>query len=67
MEARNATEKRILTAMDEKGFPESVQTTVLWATRKAPDSAEAAREVEALLREQPTGKEMTRAVQKYIR
>lgn len=67
MEARNRAEERILAAMDEMAFPESVQTTVLWATRKAPDSAAAVREVEALLKQQPTGKEMTRAVQKYIR
>ena len=66
MEARNEAEKRLLSAMDAKGFPASVKTTVIWATRKAADSAVATKEVEELLAEGATTKEMTRAVQKYL-
>ena len=62
----NKTEERILKKMEGLGFPGSVKTTVIWATREAENSAEALKEVEALLDEKPTGREMTRAVQKFF-
>ncbi len=67
VEAWNAAEKKIINKMDALNFPESVKTTVIWATREAPDSAAALTEVDVLLDKKPTGKEMTRAVQPMLK
>ena len=66
-EVHTATEKEILAMMAEREFPESVKTTVKWAVRQAPDSAAAMKDAKELLNTHPTGKEMTRWAQKYIK
>lgn len=63
MQIRNKAEKRVLNAMERRGFPGSVRTTVIWATRRAEDSKAALAEVEKKLASGATAKEMVKFVQ----
>lgn len=67
MEAWNAVEARMLEQMEELSFPGSVKTTVIWALRKAENRAEAESEIEALLEQKATPKELVKAVQPMLR
>lgn len=67
MEVWNEEEKRILEKMKSRNFPDSVKTTVIWATRDAKEPKTARAEVETLLDKQATAREMVRAVQPMIR
>ena len=62
--ARNETERRILKKMEKMGFPGSVKTTVFVTVQIAPESA---MELEALLDNGATPREMAKAVQPIIK
>lgn len=60
-------ERQLLEEMQNRNFPKSVIVTVVWATRKAPDSTQAVTEVMERIKSGATPKEMTRFVQPILR
>ena len=60
-------ECQLLEEMQNRSFPKSVVTTVIWATREAPDSAYAVTEVMERIKSGATPKEITRFVQPILR
>lgn len=67
MEVWDKEEQEILEKMESENFPESVKTTVIWATRKAKNPATAKAEMLRLLKRQATAKEMVKAAQPMLR